>query len=264
VQGEQAARVGSAGPAIQNVLSFLSGGLLNEFQYSGGGAAIDNTLAVLEREGIARSLSSPSLTVLSGELAQVQIGGEVPVPTAFAPAFGAQTATGGAGGAQQTVTPGVFSSIEFVPFGVQLQIRPLVGEDDTITLDVQPLVVTPDAVLTDAIRQSTGTAVATTAFQTRALRTSSRLQDGQALLIGGLLSNSTSTNTAGTPGLRSVPVLGRLFQTLNRNDQDTELIVVVNPAILRRPVPDAALWTFPTREELLRSSMPGTAAVSKQ
>jgi len=252
VQGDQAARVGAAGAAIQGVLSFLNGGLLNELQYSGGHAAIATALSLLEREGIARSLSSPSLTVLSGELAQVQIGGEVPVPTAFAPAFGA-AATAGAG----ATTPGVFSSVEFVPFGVQLQIRPLVGDDDTITLDVQPLIVTPDAVLTDAIRQSTGTAVATTAFQTRALRTSSRLQDGQALLIGGLLSNSTSTNTASTPGLRDVPILGRRFQGFNRNDQDTELIVVVIPAILRTPVPDAAMWTFPGRDELLRSVLAG-------
>jgi type II secretory pathway component GspD/PulD (secretin) len=114
-------------------------------------------------------------------------------------------------------------------------------------------VVTPDAVLTDAIRQSTGTNVATTAFQTRALRTSSRLQDGQALLIGGLLSNNTSTNTSSTPGVRSVPLVGRLFQGFNRNDQDTELIVLVNPAILRTPVPNAALWTFPGPDELLRS-----------
>lgn len=255
VQGDQAARVGSRGAAVQNVLSFLNGGLLNELQYSVGHAAIDAALSLLEREGIAQSLSSPSLTVLSGELAQVQIGGEVPVPTAFAPAFGTQAAAGTPGAAQQT--PGVFSSVEFVPFGVQLQIRPLVGEDDTITLDVQPLVVTPDAVLTDAIRQSTGTSVATTAFQTRALRTSSRLQDGQALLIGGLLSNNSSTNTASTPGVRNVPILGRLFSGFNRNDQDTELIVVVNPAILRTPVPDVAMWTFPGRDELLRSVMAG-------
>ena len=261
VQGNQAARVGSSGAAIQNVLSFLSGGLLNQLQYSGGHAAIDTALSFLEREGIAQSLSSPSLTVLSGEMAQVQIGGEVPVPTAFAPAFGGGAAAAGAvGGA--AATPGVFSSVEFVPFGVQLQIRPLVGENDTITLDVQPLVVTPDAVLTDTIRQSTGAAVATTAFQTRALRTSSRLQDGQALLIGGLLSNNTSTNAASTPGLRAVPILGRLFQGFNRNDQDTELIVVVNPVILREPVPDVALWSFPSREELLRVSMPGPAVVS--
>ena len=264
VQGNQAARVGSGGAAIQNVLSFLSGGLLNELQYSGGGLAIDNALSFLEREGIAQSLSSPSLTVLSGEMAQVQIGGEIPVPTACAPAFGGGAAAGNAGGGgAAAATPGVFSSVEFVPFGVQLQIRPLVGEDDTITLDVQPLVVTPDSVLTNTIRQSTGAAVATTAFQTRALRTSSRLQDGQALLIGGLLSNNTSTNTASTPYLRAVPLLGRLFQGVNRNDQDTELIVVVNPVILREPVPDVALWSFPTREELLRSSMPGPAAVAK-
>ena len=252
VQGDQAARVGATGAAIQDVLSFLNGGFLNEFQYSGGHAAIASALSVLEREGIARSLSSPSLTVLSGELAQVQIGGEVPVPTAFAPAFGA-AAIPGVG----ATTPGVFSSVEFVPFGVQLQIRPLVGDDDTITLDVQPQIVTPDAVLTDAIRQSTGTAVATTAFQTRALRTSSRLQDGQALMIGGLLSNNTSTNTASTPGLRGVPILGRLFQGFNRNDQETELIVVVNPAIVRTPLPDVAMWTFPGRDELLRSVLAG-------
>src|SRR4029077_19149177 len=125
-----------------------------------------------------------------GELAQVQVGGEVPVPSAFAPAFGSVASVAGA----TATTPGVFSSVEFIPFGVQLQIRPLVGDDGTITLDVQPLVVTPDSVLTDSIRQSTGTSVATTAFQTRAMRTSSRLLDGQALLIGGLTSNNTSTN----------------------------------------------------------------------
>ena len=251
VQGDQAARVGTAGAAIQDVLSFLNGGLLNELQYSGGHIAIDAALSLLEREGIAQTLSSPSLTVLSGELAQVQVGGEVPVPTAFAPAFGTVATTAGAGAA----TPGVFSSVEFVPFGVQLQIRPLVGDDGTITLDVQPLVVTPDSVLTDSIRQSTGTAVPTTAFQTRALRTSSRLQDGQALLIGGLMSNNTSTNTASTPGLRNTPILGRLFQSFNRNDQDTELIVVVNPAVVRTPIPSAATWAFPGRDELIRSAM---------
>lgn len=245
VQGDQAARVGSLGAAVQNVISFLNGGLLNQFQYAGSHAGIDAALSLLEREGIARSLSSPSLTVLSGESAQVQVGGEVPVPTAFAPAFG-----GGVGGVPGT--PGVFSSVEFVPFGVQLQIRPLVGDDDTITLDVQPLIVTPDALLTDSIRESTGAAVPTTAFQTRSLRTSSRLQDGQALVIGGLLTNNTSTNSASTPGLRDLPIIGRLFQGFNRNDQTTELVVIVNPVVLRAPVPDAGLWEFPGREELLR------------
>ena len=259
VQGDQAARVGAAGPAIQNVFSFLNGTLLNELQYSAGAFAIDAALSLLEREGIAQTLSSPSLTVLSGELAQVQVGGEVPVPSAFAPAFGTTATLPG----QAATTPGVFSSVEFVPFGVQLQIRPLVGDDGTITLDVQPLVVTPDAVLTDTIRQATGTTVPTTAFQTRALRTSSRLQDGQALLIGGLMSNNTSTNAAAPPGIRSTPLLGRLFQSFNRNDQDTELIVVVNPVVVRPPVPAVATWAFPNREELVRSVLAGSTALAK-
>jgi pilus assembly protein CpaC len=262
VQGNQAARVGSLGAAIQNVFSFLNGVALNQLQYSGGSAAIDAAFELLEREGISQSLSSPSLTVLSGELAQVQVGGEIPVPTAFAPAFGTVT-TGATPGAAAT-TPGVFSSVEFVPFGVQLQIRPLVGDDDTITLDVQPLVVTPDALLTDSIRQSTGTAVATTAFQTRAMRTSSRLQDGQALMIGGLLAKQTSTNTASAPGVRDTPILGRLFQSFNRNDQDTELVIIVNPAVVRTPVPDVAMWGFPDRHELLRSLLPETPGVPTQ
>jgi pilus assembly protein CpaC len=124
--------------------------------------------------------------------------------------------------------------------------------------------VTPDAVLTNSIRQSTGTAVPTTAFQTRALRTSSRLEDGQALVIGGLTSNSTSTNTSSTPGLKNVPILGRLFQGFNRNDQDTELIVVVNPVVVRTPDPDVAMWAFPGRDELLRSVMSGATALPKQ
>jgi pilus assembly protein CpaC len=246
VQGDQAARVGASGAAIQNVLSFLNGGLLNQLQYSGNRLAVDTALSLLEREGIAQSLSSPSLTVLSGELAQVQVGGEIPVPTAFAPAFGAAVAGVNA-------TPGVFSGTEFVPFGVQLQIRPLVGDDDTITLDVQPLVVTPDTILTDTIRQATGATVPTTAFQTRALRTSSRVQDGQSLVIGGLTSNNTTTNTASTPGLRDAPLLGKLFQSFNRNDQSTDLIVVVNPAVVRTPPANAAMWAFPDHNEMIRS-----------
>ena len=258
VQGDQASRVGVRGPAVQEVLAFLNGALLQELQFSGAHAAIDAALSLLEREGIAQTLSSPSLTVLSGEVAQVQIGGEVPIPAAFAPAFG----TAGAGA--DPGTPGVFSSVEFVPYGVQLQIRPLIGEDDTITLDVQPMVVTPDALLTDTIREATGTAVATTAFQTRALRTSSRLQDGQALVLGGLISNNSSTNVSSTPGLRDIPLIGRLFQGFNRNDQNTELIIVVNPVILRTPVPDAALWSFPGRNEMLGALMPPAPLAEKR
>jgi pilus assembly protein CpaC len=249
VQGTQAVRVGGvASSAVQNVLSFLGGSLLNQFQLATQNGAVAVALSLLEREGIARSLSSPSLTVLSGELAQFQVGGQVPIPIAFLPTLGTGTAT-----TSLSVTAGIFNSVEFVQFGVQLQIRPLVGDDDSITLDVQPQIVTPDSSLTDTIRQTTGTNPLTTAFQTRALRTSSRLQDGQALLIGGLTSANSSNNTASTPGARDLPGLGWLFRSFNRNDESVELVVVVNPVIVRTPVPDSALWAFPGHQELMKS-----------
>jgi type II secretory pathway component GspD/PulD (secretin) len=200
-----------------------------------GRFALDAVLTYLEQQGIARSLSSPSLTVLSGEQAQFQVGGDIPVP---------QTTTTG-------TSLAVFQSIQFINFGIELSIRPLVGDDDTVTLDVLPTVSTPDPTLTTTIQASTGTNQQTIAFQTRSLRTSARLQDGQALLIGGLLSRTTDDTQASTPGLRDVPGLGWLFKNLNRSDDATELIVVVNPAIVRDPLPNVALWEYPGASELM-------------
>lgn len=92
----------------------------------------------------------------------------------------------------------VLNSVLFVPFGIQLGIRPLVGEGDVITLDVMPQVVEPDFVLTAALRETTDSQQGTTAFSSRSLATSARLQDGQALLVAGLLQRSA--RIGGVPG----------------------------------------------------------------
>jgi Flp pilus assembly secretin CpaC len=249
-QGSQAARVQGT-PAVQNVMSFLGGTLANQLQLSAGRFAIDTVFSFLERNGLARSLSSPSLSVLSGEIAIFQVGGEIPVPEAFLPVLGvAGQAAGGA------LPNGIFSSVSFEPFGVQLSVRPLVGDDDSITLDVQPQVALPSASLTASIRESTGTNPLTTALETRALRTSARLQDGQALLIGGLLTRSTSENTSGTPGLKDTPGLGWLFKSFDRTDEGLELVLVVNPVLLRDPNPEVPLWEFPPASELFPPAAP--------
>jgi pilus assembly protein CpaC len=234
--------VATVGPntAVQTLLGFLGGTLNGETQLTAGRFAMDALLTYLEQAGIARSLSSPSLTVLSGEQAQFQVGGDIPVPESFSPALGGTT--GGAAG--------VFSSVTFLPYGISLSIRPLVGEEDVITLDVQPQVSTPDATTTASIRQNTGNNLPTTALQTRSLRTSARLQDGQLLVLGGLLSNNTNDTQAATPGLSSIPGLGWLFKNLNRTDDSQELVIVVNPVIVRDPMPAVALWEFPGTEEM--------------
>jgi type II secretory pathway component GspD/PulD (secretin) len=149
--------------------------------------------------------------------------------------------------------------VAFLSFGISLSVRPLVGEDDTVTVDVLPLISTPDATLTASIRENTGTNPLTTAFQTRSLRTSARLQDGQVLVIGGLFSHNTEDTQAGTPGLRDVPGFGWLFKNLNRTDDSQELIIVVNPAIVRDPIPGVSTWEFPGTEDVLSSFVKGSS-----
>ncbi len=234
--------------ALQNVLAFLGGSFANEFQLTSGHFAMDAVLSYLERVGIAKSLSTPSLTVLSGEQATFQVGGEVPVQEAFVP-FGTAAAT--PGGIPSGNLISTFISTTFVAFGVQLSIRPLVGDDNTVTLDIQPRVVQPNTDLTATIRGATGTNPATTAFNTRALRTSARLQDGQAILIAGLLTSDMNNTQASTPGFRSVPGLGWLFRDYQKVDDSTDLVLVINPAVLRDPIPNVQLWEQPDLNELL-------------
>lgn len=237
VQGPAAARVGSGGTEFQDVISFLGGQASNQFQFSGGPVAIDAVLTMLEARGLARSLSRPSLTVLSGEPAFFQVGGEVPVPQAFA--------TAAANG-------GVLNSVVFRSFGIQLSVRPLVGRAGDITVDVIPEISLPDAQLTAALRETTGTAQQASSFETRVLRTTARLQDGQALLVGGLLSQNKSSNDNSAPGLRDLPGAGPLFRGWDRSREEIQLIVMVHPVIVRKPTNRSRLWSFPSALETLR------------
>jgi len=240
-QGSGAARVGAQGenPDIQNALGFLAGTLANQFQLAGDNVAFGSALSLLESRGWARSLARPSLTVLSGERAFFQVGGEVPIPESFA------TTT-------VAVSEGVFNSVVFKPFGVQLGIRPLVGENGNVTLDVVPEVSLPDAQLTAALRQSTGTDQSTTSFRTRYLRTTARLKDGDALMLGGILSRNMSSTDEGTPGLSDLPLVGGMFSNYARNGDEIQLVIVVHPVIEREPTNKARMWVYPGINELMR------------
>jgi Flp pilus assembly secretin CpaC len=236
LQGGGARRVGSQGedPDVQNVFSFLSGTLSNQLQISGDNFALDSILRLLEQSGFARSLSRPSLTVLSGEQAFFQVGGEIPVPQSLA---------------TNITTDGILNSIEFRPFGVQLNVRPLVGSDGEITLDVAPTISLPDANLTAGIRESTGTSQSTTAFRTRALQTTAKLADGHSLLLGGLISRNIAATHNRTPGLSDAPVIGDLFHGYEREGDEFQLVVVVRPVVLREPTTKARLWAYPDLAE---------------
>lgn len=241
-------------PDVRNVLSFLGGGLSNRLQISGNHVQIDSLLSLLEKEGIARSLSSPQLTVLSGELAFFGVGGTVPVQNSVVTQFG-----GTGGNTQAGGVSGILNQTVERDFGIRLSVRPLVEEDGMITLDLVPSVSQPDSDLTRQIRESTGQSLATTAFQERSLRTSARMRDGATLLIGGLTSRARTDNTNQTPFLHNIPILGALFKGYSYGDDDRELVIVVNPVIVREAPRDAPLWAFPDTSEMTQPAKPAPA-----
>lgn len=245
VQPDGSLRITESGGSqqVENALQVLGGALTNQLQIGGAEMAFDLLFSLMETEGISRTLSRPTLTVLAGESALFQVGGEVPVPSAFAPP------------GTDTTGSGVFSGTQFRAFGVQLAVRPMVDENDRITLDVRPTVSMPDTTLTQEIAGSTGTNLNTTAFNTRSLETTTRLRDGQPLVLGGLVSRGFGQQLGYTPGLHKVPGLGWLAKSSDTADQDRELIIIVTPTIVREPLQNIAMWQFPSANELLKSSV---------
>ena len=231
---------GAAGASgLENALQILDGTLINNLQIGGSDIAFDLLFSLMENEGISRTLSRPTLTVLAGESSVFQVGGEIPVPSAFAPSGVGQDDTLGAN------TNGVFSGTDFKSFGVQLSVRALVDENDRITLDVLPTISTPDTLLTQQIADSTGSELNSTAFNVRSLRTTTRLRDGQPLILGGLVSRDMSGQEDRVPGASDVPLLGWMTRSFNRSDVDKELVIIVTPTLIREPINEVAQWSFP-------------------
>jgi Flp pilus assembly secretin CpaC len=222
---------------VKNVFSFLNSGMGNEIQVVGKKFAVNAAFQFLESEHLARNLSAPTLTVLSGERADFTVGGALPITSSFAQAG-----------------VGISSTVSFIQFGVELSIRPLVGEDDEITLDITPQVITPNISLTQQVTQATGTNQGSVGFNTRSLQTSARLQDGQSLLIGGLMTSDTSNDAQFAPFLNKIPVVEWLFKKTQASDDELELVIVLNPTIVRDPNRSGMLWEYPSLPELMRSS----------
>lgn len=234
---------------VENALQIIGGSFVNNLQLGGSEMAFDLLFSMMEEQGISRTLSRPTLTVLAGESAVFKAGGEVPVPTAFSP-------SGYSRDDNSSQSSGVFSGTEFKSFGVELVVRAMVDEKDRITLDLNPTISMPDTLLTQEIAGSTGSSLTTSAFNVRSLTTSTRLQDGQPLVIGGLVSQDSTNNMDAVPGVSDIPVFGQLAKATSEGETQKELIIIVTPSIVREPRHEVRLWEFPSTGELLQRISP--------
>jgi pilus assembly protein CpaC len=150
----------------------------------------------------------------NGKKASFLAGGEFPFPTV-------SSGTGG--------TPMV--TIQFREFGVRLTFTPTITPRGTIHLEVAPEV--------SALDFTNGLSVSgfiVPALTTRKLDTQVELREGQSFAIGGLLDNRTTNTLEKMPFIGDIPILGKLFQSKSVTKQNTELIVIVTPELVR-PVP---------------------------
>jgi pilus assembly protein CpaC len=178
------------------------------------------TLQALQTQGLLEVLAEPNVLATNGKQASFLAGGEYPYPTV-------QGVTGGGTGAV---------TIQFKEFGVRLNFIPTVTPRNTIRLQVAPEVSSLD--FTNGISISGFTVPGLTV---RRVKTDIELSQGQSFAIGGLLDNRETQTFEKIPFIGDIPVLGKLFQSIQRTKQNTELIVIVTPEIVA-PIPaDAPL-----------------------
>jgi len=182
------------------------------------GINIDVVIKALEDKRLARRLAEPNLTTLSGETASFLAGGEVPIPVA-------QDDTG-------TIT------VEFKEYGVRLEFTPVVLKDSMIHLDLRPEVSEVDP--TTTIRTAD---IDIPAFITRKAHTVVELRDGQSFVIAGLLQSTNRKLQSQVPWLGQVPILGALFRSSSYIKNETDLVIIVTPRLVRPAGPGEQVAT---------------------
>ncbi len=190
-----AALGGTATPTGGDTAGVITGG------FAIGSVQFQVMLEAMESNGLARTLSEPSLTALSGQSASFLAGGELPVPVV---------------GANGTVT------VEYRPFGVELGFTPRVIDGDVINLELNASVSS-----LDAANGTSSNGVNIPAFRRRQTSTTVELRDGESFAIAGLLQDDFQGAVAQVPWLGDIPILGALFRSSEYQRDQSELMIFV-------------------------------------
>ncbi|MBK9772197.1 MAG: pilus assembly protein N-terminal domain-containing protein [Candidatus Obscuribacter sp.] len=215
---QQAVLLGTPGGA-----SITPGGLINMFtglsnfgrqNFNGSGPqfSVNPTIQGIISNRRARVLAEPTLVTISGERASFLAGGEIPI-------------------IQQVATAGTaLNSVTFEPFGMRINMIPVLQENGTINLEVSP----EERILSAALAFSLGpgTQQQIPGFTTRKSQTIVELKPGQELFLCGLVSSNNGREITKLPMLGEIPVLGALYRSKAFNKNESELVVSVRPEII--------------------------------
>lgn len=175
--------------------------------WSAGGDSVTHAIRALERDGLIRTLAEPNLTAVSGEPAKFLAGGEYPVPVVD--------------------TTGSLS-VTYKEFGVGLAFTPVVLSEGRISLKIETEV--SELTSQGAVTLS---GIQIPALKKRQAKSTVELPSGGTLALAGLISDDTRQNIDGLPGAKDIPILGTLFRSRDFIKNETELVVIVTPYLVK-------------------------------
>jgi pilus assembly protein CpaC len=187
------------------------------------GRTANAVLDLLAEDNLVTILAEPNLTARSGETASFLAGGEFPVPVA-----------------EQNGA----ISVSFEPYGVSLTFVPTVLSADRISMRVRPEVSQLTTVGAVSVPLSNNSTVTIPGITVQRAETTVELGSGQTFAIAGLLSRNTTSTITGLPYLGELPVLGPLFKSDSFERDESELVILVTPYLVR-PVSVASTLKTP-------------------
>jgi general secretion pathway protein D len=220
-------QVGSAvGGGVDDPTGLIGEGItLGVGRISDGSVSFAAILRALEADADTNIISTPSIVTTDNEEATLNVGQEVPFVT------GSYSNTGNTGGA---VNP--FQTIQRQQVGVKLAITPQINEGDSMLLEISQEI--------SSIAQSAANAVDLITNQ-RIVETTVIVDDGEILVLGGLIEDALRESDQRVPVLGSIPVLGALFRSQKTEKIKTNLMIFIRPTILR----DATTTAFETNSK---------------
>ncbi|MET0674439.1 MAG: type II and III secretion system protein family protein [Bradyrhizobium sp.] len=181
--------------------------------------SVQAVMRAMEKAGVVKTLAEPNLTAISGESATFISGGEFPIPTGVT----CQTSqTGTIGNCVQTVA--------FKKFGISLNFTPVVLTEGRISLRVMTEV--SEVSMENALTGGQG-GTTIPSIKTRRAETTLEIPSGGSLAMAGLIQEQTKQAVNGLPGFDQLPVLGQLFRSQDFINNQTELMVLVTPYVVR-------------------------------
>jgi pilus assembly protein CpaC len=218
---------------VNNVAGGILGGTFSGLNLLVLGGNMTTMIRALQTQGALRALAEPNLIAMDGQQASFLAGGEYPVPIIQG------------GGDKSTVT------IVFKEYGVRLNFKPTIIDEDHIRLELEPEVSTLD--FANGVKFD---GFVIPGLRTRRAKTGVELRDGQSFALAGLLDNSETRSLSKVPGLGDIPILGNLFKSTQFQKNESELMFIVTAQMVK-PVNRDDLPPIPNVENLKKGSLLG-------